>query len=163
VLPWKRHEKTIINTHISTVTRMPYPFETSICIVCCVCVVGHKPSCDVTRCELSQISGPAGRPQDFQVDGVKILHHMNRRYSAINIIGFRTPNSTTPTMTVTSATVIPHLPILLPFQMSLRTHARIYTCCQYRTIQQQLLRFLSWNTEVFYGSTVLLGLGIINV
>jgi hypothetical protein len=73
------------------------------------------------------------------------------------IIGFRTSISTTPTMIVTSPIVNSHLPNLLPFQMSVRPYARIYTC------QQQSLRLLPRNTGAVYGSTVAVDLGFLNV
>jgi hypothetical protein len=66
-------------------------------------------------------------------------------------------------MIVTSSIANSHLPILLPFQMSVRPYARIYTCCQYRTCQQQLLSLLPRNTKVVSGSTVAVDLGFLNV
>jgi len=44
----------------------------------------------------------------------KYATNTKRGHSAVNIIGFRSPISTTPILTVTSLTVITHLPILLP-------------------------------------------------
>jgi hypothetical protein len=96
----------------------------------------------------------------------KYVTNTKRGHSAVNIIGFRTPISTTPTMIVTSPIVNSHLSILLHFQMSVRPYRRIYriyTCCQYRTCQQQLLSLLPKNTDFVYGPTVAVDLGLLNV
>jgi hypothetical protein len=117
VLPWKRHEKTIINinthTHSKSYT-IPYLYVHTY-LICCVCVVGHNLSCDITRFKLLQISDiPLADCRFSRQMAWKYVTNTKRGYSVVNIIGFRSPLSTTPTRTVTSPTVITHLPILLP-------------------------------------------------